>query len=231
MENFQSYGYTDAFQGDYSELVYLRARQYSPGLGRFLTRDTWMGNRTNPASFNKWAYANANPISRTDPSGYYACVEFDEYGRCIEKEPLSTRLPGPALSIPSDPEALLSIPAQDIQYPDKSGPYYYNLCGQFSAESIIEAINGGHIYSINSLIAQHNTRAGIGNWELGELLASTLGNRAQVYGYLGKAIYKYTGNENYGSLGISVKAPHMVVMQTACNLRCRDKSAEKGWPD
>lgn len=35
-----SYGYANEYQ-DNSEFVYLRARQYSPGLGRFLTRDTW----------------------------------------------------------------------------------------------------------------------------------------------------------------------------------------------
>lgn len=69
MEDFQVYGYTDAFQGDYGELVYLRARQYSPAIGRFLTRDTWKGNANQPISYNAWLYGYANPISLTDPAG------------------------------------------------------------------------------------------------------------------------------------------------------------------
>ncbi len=70
--NFETYGYTDAFQGDYSELVYLRARQYSPRLGRFLTRDTWVGNPHSPLSLNKYIYTKGNPIDSTDPSGLCA---------------------------------------------------------------------------------------------------------------------------------------------------------------
>jgi hypothetical protein len=51
-------------------LLYLRARYYSPGLGRFLTKDTWEGNLNQPLSLNQWNYVNSNPISYTDPSGY-----------------------------------------------------------------------------------------------------------------------------------------------------------------
>ncbi len=64
-----SYGYTSEFQGDYSELVYLRARQYSPATGRFLTRDTWGGDANRPGSFNRWSYVEANPIRYSDPTG------------------------------------------------------------------------------------------------------------------------------------------------------------------
>ena len=42
-----SYGFT----GEYTDpggMVYLRARYYMPGDGRFLTRDTWMGDYNNP---------------------------------------------------------------------------------------------------------------------------------------------------------------------------------------
>jgi RHS repeat-associated protein len=62
-----SYGYTGEYQAN--DLVYLRARQYSPSMGRFLSRDTWAGNPGQPISFNRWAYANANPVRYTDPSG------------------------------------------------------------------------------------------------------------------------------------------------------------------
>ena len=55
--------------GDYNELVYLRARYYAPRVGRFLTRDTWNGDSSIPVTYNKWLYANANPVIYTDPSG------------------------------------------------------------------------------------------------------------------------------------------------------------------
>ena len=56
-------------QQDASGLTYLRARYYSSGDGRFLTRDTWMGNESAPMSFNRWNYTQSNPINYTDPTG------------------------------------------------------------------------------------------------------------------------------------------------------------------
>ncbi len=59
---------------DYNELLYLRARYYSPRIGRFITKDTWAGDANLPLSYNKWSYANANPIMYRDPSG--KCVPY-----------------------------------------------------------------------------------------------------------------------------------------------------------
>jgi RHS repeat-associated protein len=58
-----------AYSGDYNELVYLRARFYAPGMGRFLTKDSWTGDYNRPMSFNRWMYVEGNPINLTDPSG------------------------------------------------------------------------------------------------------------------------------------------------------------------
>jgi len=60
-----------AYYGDYNELLYLRARQYMPSMGRFLTGDTWSGNPNIPMSFNKWNYVGGNPVNLTDPSGNF----------------------------------------------------------------------------------------------------------------------------------------------------------------
>ena len=62
-----AYGYTGEFTAN--NLVYLRARQYAPGMGRFLTRDTWGGNDNSPMSYNKWNYVGSYPVNRTDHSG------------------------------------------------------------------------------------------------------------------------------------------------------------------
>jgi RHS repeat-associated protein len=70
----QAYGASQTgygFTGEYTSqgLVYLRARYYMPTDGRFLTRDTWMGDYHSPLSLNRWIYVEGNPINRTDPSG------------------------------------------------------------------------------------------------------------------------------------------------------------------
>jgi hypothetical protein len=55
-------------------LVNLRARIYDPSLGRFLSRDVWGGNNTQPMSYNDWLYGYANPIIWTDPTGFSAVI-------------------------------------------------------------------------------------------------------------------------------------------------------------
>jgi len=65
-----SYGFTGEYT-DPSGMVYLRARHYSPNDGRFLTRDTWMGDYNRPLSLNRWGYVEGNPINSTDPSGHF----------------------------------------------------------------------------------------------------------------------------------------------------------------
>jgi hypothetical protein len=49
--------------------VYLRARFYATGTGRFLSRDTWNGDVNRPMSFNRWGYVSENPVNRVDSSG------------------------------------------------------------------------------------------------------------------------------------------------------------------
>ncbi len=63
-----SYGFTGEFT-DPSGMVYLRARYYNPNDGRFLTRDTWMGDYNSLLSLNRWLYVEGNPVNRNDPSG------------------------------------------------------------------------------------------------------------------------------------------------------------------
>ncbi len=57
---------------DASGLIYLRARYYEPGTGRFVSADPFGGTAGNPASQNAYAYAGNNPVNRSDPSGRWA---------------------------------------------------------------------------------------------------------------------------------------------------------------
>ncbi len=66
-----SYGFTGEVT-DPSGMVYLRARYYMPNDGRFLTRDTWMGDYNSPLSLNRWGYVEGNPVNRVDPMGLFS---------------------------------------------------------------------------------------------------------------------------------------------------------------
>ncbi len=65
-----AYSYAGEFT-DPSGMVYLRARYYSPVMGRFVSKDVWEGDEEIPISYNKWIYAYENPIKVIDPSGKY----------------------------------------------------------------------------------------------------------------------------------------------------------------
>ncbi|MGF2736979.1 Ig-like domain-containing protein, partial [Marinobacter sp. DUT-1] len=67
-----AYQYTgeqlDSSLGQY----YLRARYYDQGAGRFTQRDTWMGHNRDPVTLHKYLYANADPVTYTDPTGNFS---------------------------------------------------------------------------------------------------------------------------------------------------------------
>ena len=67
-------GYTGHKHNSYIKLVDMKARWYSPQLGRFIQPDTIIPDPANPQSFNRYAYVLsyvlANPLKYRDPSGY-----------------------------------------------------------------------------------------------------------------------------------------------------------------
>ena len=69
---------TNAFRycGEYYDketaTVYLRARNYNPSTGRFISRDAFAGRRSDPLSLNLYTYCKNNPIRYVDPSGHDA---------------------------------------------------------------------------------------------------------------------------------------------------------------
>ena len=57
-----------------SGLQYLRARWYNPQTGTFNRLDPFSGDKQNPLSFHKYAYAHMNPVMGTDPSGNFLSI-------------------------------------------------------------------------------------------------------------------------------------------------------------
>ena len=63
------YNGRDGVVTDTNGLIYMRARYYSPELRRFVNADILAGDITNAVTLNRYAYANANPVSMIDPKG------------------------------------------------------------------------------------------------------------------------------------------------------------------
>nr|WP_322746857.1 polymorphic toxin-type HINT domain-containing protein [Streptomyces tauricus] len=60
-------------------LTHLGAREYDPGVGRFISVDPLM-DTANPQQLNGYSYADNSPISSSDPSGLMACASPLECG-------------------------------------------------------------------------------------------------------------------------------------------------------
>ena len=76
---------TNAFRycGEYYDsetgTIYLRARYYNPTTGRFISRDSFAGRRSDPLSLNLYTYCANNPIVYIDPSGHNFLEDVLDY--------------------------------------------------------------------------------------------------------------------------------------------------------
>jgi RHS repeat-associated protein len=73
------YGFTGERWDAPVGLLYLRARYYAPGVGRFVSRDPLEGNPWQPGTSQRFLYAANRPVNLTDPSGMRAIVPWDAY--------------------------------------------------------------------------------------------------------------------------------------------------------
>ncbi|MFC7336898.1 RHS repeat-associated core domain-containing protein [Haloferula chungangensis] len=55
-------------------LYYLRARYSDPNTGRFWSADRFDGFSDEPLSLHRYLYANANPVTNFDPSGFFSIM-------------------------------------------------------------------------------------------------------------------------------------------------------------
>ncbi|WP_161969781.1 RHS repeat-associated core domain-containing protein [Candidatus Methanodesulfokora washburnensis] len=59
---------------DVVNLIFLRARYYSPSLKRFISEDDFPGIPTVPISLNRYIYCHNSPISYVDPTGHIVWI-------------------------------------------------------------------------------------------------------------------------------------------------------------
>jgi len=65
-------GYTGHEHLDGVGLIHMNGRVYNPTIGRFLSADPFVQAPTNLQSYNRYSYVLNNPMSYTDPSGYFS---------------------------------------------------------------------------------------------------------------------------------------------------------------
>ncbi len=68
-EVYNPYQFTGEAWDAEVELLYLRARYYQPGTGRFITKDPWGGDVWRPGTLNRYVYVRNNPVNLGDPTG------------------------------------------------------------------------------------------------------------------------------------------------------------------
>jgi len=80
LASFGGPGTSVQFTGQFSDvetgLYYYGARYYDGATGRFITQDAYTGQENTPITLNRYVYANANPLSNTDPTGEFAQILF-----------------------------------------------------------------------------------------------------------------------------------------------------------
>ncbi len=91
------YQFVAAF-GYYSDpdtgLLYLRARYYSPSIGRFVSLDSYLGQAEDPASLHRYGYCGSNPMVLIDPSGNIWWIIIGVIGGAVISGFLNAKLSG-----------------------------------------------------------------------------------------------------------------------------------------
>ena len=68
------YMFTGRYNDTESDLYFYRTRYYDSEIGRFTTKDHFLGLLEFPLSLNKYGYVNSNPINYIDPQGKFGII-------------------------------------------------------------------------------------------------------------------------------------------------------------
>lgn len=75
------WGFTGHEMLDDLGLIHMQGRVYDPDIGRFLSPDPFVQFPDNPQSLNRYSYVLNNPLSATDPTGYFLDRIYKEVKR------------------------------------------------------------------------------------------------------------------------------------------------------
>ena len=166
---FATYTRDSATGNDYAD-----QRYYSSALGRFMTPDpsSQAAKPTSPQTWNKFAYANADPVNLHDPRGL---CSFDEAGAYYDDDSHSTMaFPGPcADGLIGD--GAQTVNAIDIEYRD--GVFFLNgnpiaeasLREDYAFEFTIASLTQSVFSLFRSTGGAHGLATGASVWTLGNV--------------------------------------------------------------
>lgn len=80
---FTTRGFTGHEHADGLGIIHMNGRIYDPRLGRFLQADPFVQAPKNGQTLNRYTYALNNPLSYTDPSGFFLKRLIRKWGRVI----------------------------------------------------------------------------------------------------------------------------------------------------
>lgn len=80
---FTDRGFTGHQQLDGVGIVHMGGRIYDAEIGRFLQADPFVQDPTNLQGLNRYSYVENNPLSYTDPSGYFLKKLFKKIGKFV----------------------------------------------------------------------------------------------------------------------------------------------------
>ncbi|MCF6264533.1 MAG: putative Ig domain-containing protein [Xanthomonadales bacterium] len=87
-------GFTGHEMVDSVGIIHMNGRIYDPKLGRFLQADPFVQAPKNSQSLNRYSYVFNNPLSNTDPTGYFSLSGFvKKYWRAAASILISVYLP------------------------------------------------------------------------------------------------------------------------------------------
>jgi RHS repeat-associated protein len=64
-------GFTGHEHVDHANVIHMNGRIYDPAIGRFMQADPMVQEVDNSQNFNRYSYVINNPLSYTDPTGYF----------------------------------------------------------------------------------------------------------------------------------------------------------------
>ncbi|WP_205304450.1 RHS repeat-associated core domain-containing protein [Nonomuraea montanisoli] len=80
-------GYQGAYTDPTTKKVNMAARWYQPATGSFVSRDSVSLPADPSVQLNRYAYANANPLTNVDPDGHASCAKKPNQTKCkVDKE-------------------------------------------------------------------------------------------------------------------------------------------------
>ena len=153
-----THGFTGHEEIDPVELVHMNGRVYDPEIGRFLSADPFVQDQSNSQSFNRYSYVLNNPLSLTDPTGFFFGSIFKAIGNFIGKV---------FSAIASVFKAVLKIPLirAVIQIAACAGPELTAVC--VGVTGAMELVAGGSIgdaiKAMAFTVVSFNTWAAVGD--------------------------------------------------------------------